>query len=132
MFLVSGLSTGAASIIILSKSKEEKKLFSKIDVTLIGLELFLIIHLFMGFLASTQVHIDAAELFLGGEYTSAFWVLVVGLGLILPLIIETLELRGFHVPAIIPALLVVIGGLILRFIVVDAGQTSRWLYKFMQ
>lgn len=132
LFLVSGLSTGAASIIILSKSKEEKKLFSKIDVALIGLELFLIIHLFMGFLASTQVHIEAAELFLGGEYTAAFWVLVVGLGLILPLIIEAMELRGFHVPVIIPSLLVVIGGLILRFIVVDAGQTSRWLYKFMQ
>jgi protein NrfD len=132
LFLVSGLSSGAASIIILSKSKEEKKLFSKIDIALIGLELFLIIHLFMGFLASTQVHIDAAGLFLGGEYTAAFWVLVVGLGLILPLSIETLELKGYHVPAIIPALLVLVGGLILRFIVVDAGQTSRWLYKFMQ
>ena len=86
----------------------------------------------MGLLASTQVHIEAAELFLGGEYTSAFWVLVVGLGLILPLLIEIMELRGFHVPVIIPSLLVLLGGLILRFIVVDAGQTSRWLYKFME
>ena len=132
LFLISGLSAGAASIIIISKSKEEKKLFSKIDMALIGLELFLIIHLFMGFLASTQVHIDAAGLFLGGEYTAAFWVLVVGLGLILPVTIETLELREYHIPAVIPAILVLIGGLILRFIVVDAGQTSRWLYKFMQ
>jgi formate-dependent nitrite reductase membrane component NrfD len=132
LFLVSGLSTGAASIILVSKSKEEKKLFSKIDIALIGLEIFLIIHLFMGFLASTQVHIDAAGLFLGGEYTATFWVLVVGLGLILPVSIETLELRGYRIPTAIPALLVLIGGLILRFIVVDAGQTSRWLYKFME
>jgi len=132
LFLISGLSTGAALIILYSKSAEEKKLFSTIDVVLIGFELFLLIHLFMGFLASTQVHIEAAELFLGGEYTSAFWVLVVGLGLILPLIIEIMELRGFHIPAIIPSVLVLLGGLILRFIVVDAGQTSRWLYKFME
>lgn len=132
LFLVSGLSTGAAMILILSKSDTEKKLFSKIDITLIGLELFLITHLFMGFLASTEVHIQAAGLFLGGQYTAPFWVFVVGLGLILPMTIETLELKGLHISPKIPALLVLIGGLVLRFIVVDAGQTSRWLYKFMQ
>jgi len=132
LFLVSGLSTGAAMIIILSKSEVEKKLFSKIDITLIGLELFLITHLFMGFLASTEVHIQAAGLFLGGQYTAVFWVFVVGLGLILPMTIETMELKGLHISPKIPALLVLTGGLILRFIVVDAGQTSRWLYKFMQ
>ena len=132
LFLVSGLSTGAAMILILSKSETEKKLFSKIDVTLIGLELFLITHLFMGFLASTEVHIQAAGLFLGGQYTSVFWVFVVGLGLILPMTIEALELKGLHISPKIPAMLVLIGGLILRFIIVDAGQTSRWLYKFMQ
>ena len=38
--------------------------------------------MFMGFLASTQVQIDAAKLFLGGSYTAPFWVLVVGLGLV--------------------------------------------------
>jgi protein NrfD len=57
---------------------------------------------------------------------------VVGLGLLLPLTIEVLEMRGYTVSVKIPALLVLIGGLVLRFIVVDAGQTSRWLYKFMQ
>jgi formate-dependent nitrite reductase membrane component NrfD len=132
LFLVSGLSTGAAMIIVFSKSDKEKQLFSKIDITLIGLELFLLIHLFMGFLASTQVHIEAANLFLGGQYTAAFWVLVVGMGLLLPLTIEILELKGFHVPVLIPSVLVLAGGLVLRFIVVDAGQTSRWLYKFME
>ena len=132
LFLVSGLSTGAALIIIFSRSEAEKKIFSRIDIALIGLELFLLIHLFMGFLASTQVHIEAAQLFLGGEYTAAFWVLVVGMGLLLPLFIEILELKGYRIPVLIPSVLVLTGGLILRFIVVDAGQTSRWLYKFMQ
>jgi len=132
LFLTSGMSTGAALILLFSKSEEEKSLFSRIDIALIGIELFLIIHLFMGFLASTQVHIDAAHLFLGGEYTVPFWIFVVGLGLLLPLTIEILETRGYHVSAKISAILVLTGGFILRIIIVDAGQTSRWLYKFME
>lgn len=132
LFLVSGLSTGAAFIILTSKSQEERKRFSQIDMVLIGIEIFLIIHLFMGFLASTSVHIQAAEMFLGGPYTAVFWTFVVGLGLVVPLLVELMELRGIHVPAKLAAILVLVGGLILRFIVVDAGQTSRWLYKFME
>jgi protein NrfD len=132
LFLMSGLSAGAAFIMLMSKSEAERKMFSRIDIMVIGVELFLIIHLFMGFLASIEVHIQAAELFLGGPYTAVFWTLVVGMGLILPLIIEVLELKGYHVSVKIPALLVLFGSLLLRFIVVDAGQTSRWLYKFME
>jgi formate-dependent nitrite reductase membrane component NrfD len=130
--LVSGLSTGAALIILFSKSHAEKKMFSQIDLLLIGIEIFLIIHLFMGFLSSTEVHIQAAELFLGGPYTAVFWSFVVVLGLVIPLFVEILELKGFKIPTQIPALLVLMGGLILRFIVVDAGQSSRWLYKFLE
>ncbi|MCB0284197.1 MAG: polysulfide reductase NrfD [Calditrichae bacterium] len=132
LFLVSGLSTGAAFIILTSKSAEERKRFSQIDMILIGVEIFLIIHLFMGFLASTSVHIQAAEMFLGGPYTAIFWTFVVGMGLVVPLLVELFELKGIHVPAKLAAILVLTGGLILRFIVVDAGQASRWLYKFMQ
>ena len=132
LFLISGFSTGSAFILMLSKNEEEKKMFGRIDMVLIGTELFLITHMFMGFLASTQVHIEAAALFLGGPYTAAFWTFVVILGLVVPLIAEFLEMRGYHIPVKVPALLVLFGGLILRFIVVDAGQTSRWLYKFME
>ncbi|MBD3225968.1 MAG: nitrite reductase [Caldithrix sp.] len=132
LFLVSGLSTGAAAIMLMSKNKAERQIMSKIDISLIGIEIFLIIHLFMGFLASIEVHVQAAELFLGGPYTAVFWTFVFTLGLVVPLIAELLEWRGYHIPVKVPAFLVLIGGLVLRFIVVDAGQTSRWLYKFMQ
>ena len=132
LFLTSGFSTGTAFVMLLSKDRDERKLFSQIDMVLIGVEIFLIIHLFMGFLASTQVHIQAAELFLGGPYTAIFWTFVFVLGLVVPFIVELMELRGRHIPVQIPATLVLVGGLILRFIVVDAGQSSRWLYKFMQ
>ena len=132
LFLVSGMSTGTAFIMLISKNPEERKRFSKLDMALIGIEIFLIIHLFMGFLASTQVHIEAAQLFLGGPYTAVFWTVVVAIGLVTPLLAELMEFKGIHIPTAIPAILILIGGLVLRFIVVDAGQTSRWLYKFME
>jgi len=128
LFLTSGLSAGAATIVLLSKNKAETKLFTQIDLLIIGIELFLITHLFMGFLASTQVHIEAAGMFLGGSYTAIFWVFVVGLGLVLPAILESLELAKFHIPPYLASLLVLVGSLILRFVIVDAGQASRWLY----
>ncbi|MCA1757755.1 MAG: polysulfide reductase NrfD [Bacteroidales bacterium] len=128
LFLTSGLSTGAATIIILARSHKERMMFSRIDLGLIIVELFFIVHMFMGFLASTQVQIDAAALFLGGPYTAPFWVLVVGMGLVLPAILEAMELAKFRVPAIIPASLVIFGGIMLRFIIANAGQVSRWLY----
>ena len=45
LFLTSGLSTGAATIMWMSKDHAERKLFSKLDLILIGIELFFIIHM---------------------------------------------------------------------------------------
>jgi protein NrfD len=128
LFLASGLSAGAASIVLASKNRQERILFTKIDMIILGVELFLIVHMFMGFLASTQVQIEAAGLFLGGPYTMVFWIFVVILGIILPGLLDILELRGSRIPAVIPGILVLFGSLMFRFVFVFAGQVSRWLY----
>jgi protein NrfD len=128
LFLASGLSAGAAATLLLSKEKEERKQFARIDLVLIGIELFLIIHMFMGFNASTQVQIEAANMFLGGPYTMSFWIFVVIMGMLIPALLEIMELGKFHIPVIVPAILVIFGSLMLRFIIVYAGQMSRWLY----
>ena len=128
LFLTSGLSTGAAAIIVLSKTHSERKMFSMIDLVLIAIELFLITHMLMGMLAGSQVQLEASELLLGGEFTVMFWVFVVILGLAFPAILEIFELVGFKVPAAIPALLVLLGGIIFRFVMVEAGQITRYLY----
>ena len=128
LFMVSGMSTGLATIIWMSKSKYERKVLSRLDLMLIGVELFLIIHLLMGFLAASEVQIEAAQLFLGGEFTVVFWVFVIILGLVFPAILEVLELRGYHIPIWIPSLLILIGGLMFRFVMVEAGQITRYLY----
>ncbi|MCK5078594.1 MAG: polysulfide reductase NrfD, partial [Bacteroidales bacterium] len=128
LFLVSGMSTGAAVIMWMSKDHRERKIMSMIDLVLIIVEMFFITHLFMGFMASTAVQIEAAELFLGGEFTVSFWVFVVILGRIFPAILEILELRGYKIPVAVPALLILFGGLAFRVIMVEAGQLTRYLY----
>lgn len=82
----------------------------------------------MGFLAASAVQIEAAELFLGGQFTVTFWVFVVILGLIFPAVLEILELNGYHIPVWIPAFLILFGGLVFRFVMVEAGQITRYLY----
>ena len=128
LFLTSGLSTGAAAIIMLSKTHAERRMFSMIDLVLIAIELFLITHMIMGMMAGSQVQIEASQLILGGEFTVSFWIFVVLLGLTFPAILEIFELIGFKVPAIVPAALVIMGGLVFRFVMVDAGQLTRYLY----
>ncbi|MCG8307141.1 MAG: polysulfide reductase NrfD [Cytophagales bacterium] len=128
LFLVSGLSAGAALIMVMSTNPSERKRFGQIDLMLIAIELFLIIHMFMGFNASSQVQIEAAALFLGGPYTLPFWIFVVFLGMVVPAFLEFWELRGNHIPAYIPAVLIISGNVMLRFIIVYAGQASRYLY----
>ena len=128
LFLTSGLSTGAAAIIVLSKSHQERISMAKIDLILIIVELFFIIHMLMGFKASNQVQIDAASLFWGGQFTAPFWVFVIALGLTLPAVLEIFEMRKKKVPYMIAPVLVLVGGLIFRFIMVHAGQLSHWMH----
>jgi len=128
LFLTSGLSTGAAAIILLSKSKKEKHLFGKIDLALIIVELALIVHMIMGYYAGSQVQLEAMQLLVGGDFTVMFFGFVVILGLIIPATLELIELIGYKVPVIVPAMLVILGGLIFRFVMVEAGQLTRFLY----
>jgi formate-dependent nitrite reductase membrane component NrfD len=128
LFFASSLSTGAAVIMLMTKSHLERNIFSRIDLIMIAIELFLIVHMFMGFQASTQVQIDAANMFLGGPYTEVFWIFVVIIGLLVPAILEILELFGYKIPIIITSALILTGGIFLRFVIVYAGQASRYLY----
>lgn len=128
LFLVSGLSTGAAAIMWLSRKHQERMTFARIDLLLIVVELFFIVHLFMGFLAGPEVQLESAQLFLGGAYTLPFWGLVVAMGLVLPALFEILELMGKKIPVTIPVLLILVGGFLFRMIMVDAGEMTRYLY----
>jgi len=128
LFLTSGLSTAAAAIILLSRTAKEKHMFGKIDLVLIAIELALIVHMIMGYYAGPEVQVEAMQLLVGGEFTLMFFGFVVILGLIVPGILELIELYNNKVPVIVPAILVIIGGLVFRFVMVEAGQLTRYLY----
>jgi len=128
LFLTSGLSTGAATILLLSKNAKERHLFSKIDLLLIVIELGLIIHMIMSMAAGSEVQLEAMQLLVGGEFTLMFFGFVVILGLIVPAVLEFAEIIGYKVPVVVPAVLILIGGLVLRFVMVEAGQITRYLY----
>ncbi|MBK7095760.1 MAG: polysulfide reductase NrfD [Saprospiraceae bacterium] len=128
LFLISGLSTAAATIILFAKTSFERHLFSKIDILLIILEIGLIIHLIMGYYAGNEMQVEAVGILVGGELTTLFFGILIILGLLFPLILEIFELIGYKVPVIIPALLILAGGLIFRILIVEAGQLTRILY----
>jgi len=127
LFLVSGASTGAALMILLAKEKEEKEFFTKIDLTLIITEISILILFIIGLATSSSKHVESLGLIMGGQLTFQFWGFVMIMGLTIPALLEWMELKGKHIPSYIAASLVLIGGLILRFVMVEAGQISSWL-----
>jgi formate-dependent nitrite reductase membrane component NrfD len=48
--------------------------------------------------------------------------------MIVPAILEIFELRGKKIPVIIPVALVLFGSIMMRFIILYAGQYTRYLY----
>ena len=126
LFLVSGMSAAAAYGHMVARAPEERVLLAKADNGFLVAELVLIGLFLVGLVTSTRVHLEAARLFLGGPYTAVFWVFVVGLGVAVPLFIQLLAVnhRIQHTP--VAPLLVLAGGVALRFVIVSAGQVSHW------
>jgi len=127
LFLVSGLSTGAAFAHMIARNAGEQSLLLRADNVFLAVELALIALFLIGLSTSTEVHAQAAGLLLGGPYTAPFWVLVVGMGIVLPLTIQLLMSSHRIGHTIVAPLLVMAGGLALRFVIVSAGQYSHWL-----
>jgi formate-dependent nitrite reductase membrane component NrfD len=127
LFLVSGLSTAAALVALSSRQKSEKALFTHIDVVLIVVELALVGLFLINLASGSGVQIEALRSITGGDYTLVFWVLFVGVGLLIPLLLELLEQRGFLKSlALVAPVLVLLGGYVLRQVMIDVGQESTW------
>jgi formate-dependent nitrite reductase membrane component NrfD len=152
LFLVSGLSAGAAAMHIatvvfpgrpaprsllggalaamaqpLGEEPPEKSTVDSLiraDVALLGVELVLIALLLISLATSTLSHIEAVRLLFDGRYGLIFWIGVVAVGILVPIVLQTLELRHRIAHTIVPALLVLAGGFALRWVLVNAGQAS--------
>jgi formate-dependent nitrite reductase membrane component NrfD len=154
LFLFSGLSTGAATIHMLSSlvRREENPVefsdavltalvhwvtpernpqksaqaLARVDNSFLTVELFLIVLYFIGMLSAGEAYQRAAALLLTGPYAAAFWVLVVGCGILVPLVLQFLQVQNRIRHTLAPALMVLAGGFALRVILVYAGQASHW------
>jgi formate-dependent nitrite reductase membrane component NrfD len=127
LFLVSGLSTGAAFMLLFRLNDGERKTLGQTDMALIVIELVLLGLWMMGLATGGSSAQGALAVIFGGPYTAAFWTLVVALGLLAPLAGEWLEYKHGAVPGKGTAILVLMGGFALRWILVFAGQATGWV-----
>jgi len=154
LFLVSGLSAGAALLHLLSavlppkrpapqgliggaigalvqplgaQPPEKRTVDSLIraDIGLLAVELLMLGLLLIGLVTATASHAAAFDLLMSGRFAVAFWGVLVVLGIAAPLLLQGLEL-GHRIPhTIVPAILVLAGGYTLRWLMVNAGQVSE-------
>ena len=153
LFLFSGLSAGAATVHLASVIRGERAPpqgmlggalaamvqplgrelparstvdgLIRADIAFLAIELALIGLLLANLYTSSASHATAAALIVSGPYAWAFWGAIVGLGIVVPLALQGLEL-GRRIPhTVAPALLVLAGGFTLRWVMVNAGQASH-------
>ncbi len=142
LFLFSALSTGCAMLlVVLSFSRRsldgsQIRFLYTLDICLITAELFIALPYVIHGKLSVKAVQDSLELIMGGPYTVPFWVFFMGLGLVVPLLLEVYEImpairlkKGLHHNkplAAVTAVLILIGGYLLRYIFVYAGQMSSF------
>lgn len=124
LFLVSGLSASAAFVHLIAGDVFERELLAKADNGfLIGESIFLALFL-GGLLTSTAAQQAAGRLLVTGSYAPFFWVVVVLMGILLPLVVQLLAVNHRVGHTSVAPILVIAGGLALRFLIVSAGQAS--------
>ena len=115
LFLVSATSTGLAATLIGAFRGGDLTAYKKIDMVLIIVEIVLIAILYL----------SVKPIFFSGSMATLFWLGVVSVGLIVPLLLSIYGIAK-HKNVLLPVCgMVVIGGLSLRYFVVYTGQLFR-------
>lgn len=134
IFLASALSTGVAAVMVAvaltgkwDVVKGEVVNLALADAVLMGLELFALAAYVWSLHVGNMAQ-QAALTFLNNHYGFLFWGGVWVLGLLLPLAIKLFTKGDSSGKAILNGALVLSGGLMLRIIIVMAGQAATPLY----
>jgi formate-dependent nitrite reductase membrane component NrfD len=150
LFLISAMMTGSAAICFVGcfvkgfrgMTREQintnKFMIHSIDFTLIVFSIIAVFLFILGLYVSPRSSVAAVHLIMGGEFTLLFWIVVVGIGVLLPLALEVYELIPHYIwqvelrehnpwiSGIITAS-VLIGGFTMRYIVIYAGQMAQFI-----
>lgn len=124
LFLTSGVSTGAALLMLLPAEADRKSMLVRWDSVAIVIELGLILAMLLGFMSSGAAGQAAADALLSGPWTPWFWSIVVIAGLLVPLGLNLVEITQHRAMTLAAPLLVLIGGFVLRVVLVASGQES--------
>ncbi|HWI51541.1 MAG TPA: NrfD/PsrC family molybdoenzyme membrane anchor subunit [Symbiobacteriaceae bacterium] len=134
IFLASALSTGVAAVMVAvavtgkwEAVKDEVKNLAIVDAVLIGLELFALAA-YVWSLHVGNLKQQAALDVLNANYGAWFWGGVWAVGLLLPLSIKVFTKGESAGKAALNGSLVLFGGLVLRIVIVIAGQMATPLY----
>ncbi len=115
LFLVSATSAGLAATLIGAFRGTDLTAYKKIDMVLIIIEIVLI----------SILYLSVKPIFFSGSMGALFWLGVVSVGLIVPLLLSIYGIMK-HKNVILPVCgMVVLGGLSLRYFVVYTGQLFR-------
>jgi formate-dependent nitrite reductase membrane component NrfD len=122
----------------MAKSKDTKLFFTKIDIWLIIGEMLVLLLLFYGHYVGDAAHRQAIMPFFSTSHEFfPYFLSIVVLGICLPLaiVLKFLEVTGEHTEEVTvsglllmnaSAILVLLGGVIIRFALVYAGQLSGY------
>jgi len=138
LFLTSALSVGAALMIMIVRTNAAKLWFTKMDIWLIVGEMVLLPLFFYGQYTSPGAHRESILPFFSLSHDYFFYgcsMLILFVIFPISLVLKMLEIKEDHVGELTPAALikmnlsaifVLLGGLIIRFTFVYAGQLSRF------
>ena len=147
LFLFSAMSSGAATVLLIAalaplkegrdRLHHERHFLVTVDAAMIVLEIFIIIPFFLHQTLNTWSSAESIQLVMGGSFTVPFWIGVVFIGLLIPLAIEGFELfpviwqeaavKYSRVWGGLSAVMVLLGGFLVRYVFVYAGQLSHFL-----
>ncbi|QQK71875.1 cytochrome c nitrite reductase subunit NrfD [Pectobacterium versatile] len=133
LFLFSGVSSGAAVALIAmvcryrrNPHSEEAHFVHRVETPVVWLEIFLLFAFFIGLALGDDGKQRALVAAVGGGFWAVwFWLGVVGIGLILPLLLKSWANRQ-HSPYGVMAVcgMSLVGVLLLRFFILYAGQLT--------
>ncbi|MBY5921103.1 cytochrome c nitrite reductase subunit NrfD [Ferrimonas balearica] len=135
LFLVSGVSSGAASTILFSlicfkepAHSQDIEFVHLIEKPVLMTEVFLLVAFFLGLVFAGGASAESAKVALMGEFwSSVFWVLVVFCGMVLPWLLQwTLPSNWTNKPGFVASLclLSLTGIFALRHFILYAGQMT--------
>lgn len=135
LFMFSGISSGAAAIILFSttvfkESTHSKSLgfVHKLETPVVLFELFLLAAFFIGlYFGGGQKTVAAVQALSGGFWADIFWYGVIGVGIVLPLLLNVVvkgDLKHNKGYLVLVSCMSLFGTMLLRLFVLYAGQMT--------